>query len=241
MKFRWFVLEKRTPYEACVEPYQHVAPRGATSSRASTRVFIFSVSPAPLFRPAAPKACTRHATCHAKPRRAKSDKHRRHRQEKRAESTATHGDARRRTATGHEDKATSAPRPGRPRSSPPRQLVANAPPATDEQREKPAPPAPPRAWACERMRLREIDTATGTAADAAAGTAADTIDAVAQDTDRPTQHKLERKLQQTRTDSNKLERACSPADRRRRHAQVPPRCLESGRVKVPALPHAYSA
>ena len=52
------------------------------------------------------------------------------------------------------------------------------------------------------MRLREIDTATGTAADAAAGTAADTIDAVAQDTDRPTQHKLERKLQQTRTDSN---------------------------------------
>ena len=89
------------------------------------------------------------------------------------------------------------------------------------------------------MRLREIDTAAGTAADAAAGTAADTIDAVAQDTDRPTQHKLERKLQQTRTDSNKLERACSPADRRRRHAQVPPRCLESERVKVPALPHAY--
>ena len=90
------------------------------------------------------------------------------------------------------------------------------------------------------MRLREIDTATGTAADAAAGTAADTIDAVAQDTDRPTQHKLD-KLQQTRTDSNKLERACSQADRRRRHAQVPPRGLESERVKVPALPHAYSA
>ena len=82
MKFMWFVLEKGTPYEACVEPYQHVAPRVATSSRASTRVFIFSVSPAPLFRPAAPKACTaltHHATCHAKPRRAKSnariDKH----------------------------------------------------------------------------------------------------------------------------------------------------------------------
>ena len=52
MQFMWFVLEKRTPYEACVEPYQHVAPRGATSSRASTRVFIFSVSPAPLLRPA---------------------------------------------------------------------------------------------------------------------------------------------------------------------------------------------
>jgi hypothetical protein len=191
MKFRWFVLEKRTPYEACVEPYQHAAPRGATSSRASTRVFIFSVSPAPLFRPTAHKACTRHschATRHAAPR-----------------ATSTGGTAkrnaprtRRRTTTGHEDKATSAPWPGRGRSSPPRQLVANAPPATDEQREKPAPPAPPRAWACERMRLREIDTATGTAADAAAGTAADTIDAVAQDTDRPTQHKLD-KLQQTRT------------------------------------------
>ena len=41
-EFRWFVLEKRTPYEACVEPYQHVAPRGATGSPASTRVFIFS-------------------------------------------------------------------------------------------------------------------------------------------------------------------------------------------------------
>jgi len=43
MKFMWFVLEKGTPYEACVEPYQHVAPRGATGSRAFTRVFIFSV------------------------------------------------------------------------------------------------------------------------------------------------------------------------------------------------------
>ena len=39
MQFMWFVLEKRTPYEACVEPYQHVTQRGATSSRASTRVY----------------------------------------------------------------------------------------------------------------------------------------------------------------------------------------------------------
>ena len=37
--FSQFVLEKRTPYEACVEPYQHVTQRGATSSRASTRVY----------------------------------------------------------------------------------------------------------------------------------------------------------------------------------------------------------
>jgi len=186
--------------------WRHVALPEAGRPRVSSS----SVRPAPLVRPTAHKACTRHATRHAAPR-----------------ATSTGGTAkrnaprtRRRTTTGHEDKATSAPWPGRGRSSPPRQLVANAPPATDEQREKPAPPAPPRAWACERMRLREIDTATGTVADAAAGTAADTIDAVAQDTDRPTQHKLERKLQQTRTDSNKLERACSPADRRRRHAQM---------------------
>ena len=98
-----FVLEKDTPYEACVEPYQHVAPRGATGSRAFTRVFIFSVSPAPLFRPAAPKACTHHAACHAEPRRAKSDKHRRHR----AKSTATHGDGPR----GLQRQASSAKPP----------------------------------------------------------------------------------------------------------------------------------
>ena len=60
-EFRWFVLEKRTPYEACVEPYQHVAPRGATSSRASTRVFIFGVSPALFLGPPKSLHAPRHA------------------------------------------------------------------------------------------------------------------------------------------------------------------------------------
>ena len=135
MKFMWFVLEKGTPYEACVEPYQHVAPRGATSSRASTRVFIFSVSPAPLFRPAAPKACTaltHHAACHAEPRRAKSDKHRRHR----AKSTATHGDGPR----GLQRQASSAKPPA---------------PSLQRQASIAKPPAPPRAWQRLTQRLAQ--------------------------------------------------------------------------------------
>ena len=120
MKFRWFVLEKRTPYEACVEPYQHVAPRGATGSRAFTRVFIFSVSPAPLFKaPRAPEGIV--------------------------ESTATHG--------GPQGQRHSASRPRRARSSPPRQLDANAS----------RPPAPPGSNAT-RLQRHQAPTPPGSSA-----------------------------------------------------------------------------
>ena len=58
---------RRTHRTKCVEPYQHVAPRGATSSRASTRVFIFSVSPAPLLRPTQKLALATDSTHRAAP------------------------------------------------------------------------------------------------------------------------------------------------------------------------------
>ena len=115
-----FVLEKDTPYEACVEPYQHVAPRGATGSRAFTRVFIFSVSPAPLFKaPRAPEGIV--------------------------ESTATHG--------GPQGQRHSASRPRRARSSPPRQLDANAS----------RPPAPPGSNAT-RLQRHQAPTPPGSSA-----------------------------------------------------------------------------
>jgi len=111
----WFVL----PKGVCAAVPTRGATWRPTSSRASTRVIIFSVRPAPLFKaPRAPEGI--------------------------AESTATHG--------GPQGQRHSAPRPGRARSSPPRQLDANAPrppappgsSATRLQRHQA--PAPPRAW-----------------------------------------------------------------------------------------------
>ena len=197
-EFMWFVLtaqSRRTHRTKRVwsrtNTWRHVAlpaagrPRVSSSAVSARRLFLGPRHTKPARATAAtPRATPRHErqAPEAPPR----------------ETRREHGDARRR-ATRTRQPARHGP------DAADRHHLANSSPTRHQRqmnRENPAPPAPPRAWACERMRLREIDTATGTAADAAAGTAADTIDAVAQDTDRPTQHKLERKLQQTRTDSN---------------------------------------